>query len=327
MAIAVEAQPVRYSHTIGGLAQSGAGFNGPIDVAVGRNGLLYVLSRSNMAHAPMGFVRVTICTIDQQYIGQFGKFGDQDGGLIWPASVACDRQGNVYVSDEKRHDVQVFDGEGAFLRRFGGPGSGPGQFNRPSSLAIGPDGNVLVSDCLNHRVQKLSPDGEPLAQWGQIGSGPGQFTMPWGVCADHQGNVYVSDWRNDRVQKLSPHGAPLAIFGRSGAGEGEISRPAGVGVDSVGNVYVADHGNDRLVVYGPDGQHLATLLGDATMTKWAEGVIAADPEMSALRRTHADDVALQERVFENPSGVEVDDEDRVFIADYAKHRIQVYQRS
>ena len=210
---------------------------------------------------------------------------------------------------EQRHDIQVFNSVGAFVRKFGGPGSAPGQFNRPSSLAIAPDGNVLVSDCLNHRVQKLTPDGQPLAQWGEFGAGPGQFNMPWGVSTDRQGNIYVSDWRNDRVQKLSPDGAPLAIFGSSGSGEGQISRPAGVGVDSVGNVYVADYGNDRLVVFGPDGSHLTTLLGDATMTKWAEPFVAADPEMSELRRLHAADVAIQERVFENPSGVEVDDED------------------
>ena len=97
-------------------------------------------------------------------------------------------------------------------------------------------------------------------------------------------------------------------------------------VDSLGNVYVTDYGRDRVQVYEPDGRPLATLLGDATMTKWAAGVVAADPEMTMLRERHADEVAAQERVFEGPMGVEVDEQDRVIIVDCCKHRLQVYQR-
>ena len=36
----------RYSHTIGFYAQLGRGFNNPVDVAVGRDGVLYVLNRA-----------------------------------------------------------------------------------------------------------------------------------------------------------------------------------------------------------------------------------------------------------------------------------------
>ena len=48
--------------------------------------------------------------------------------------------------------------------------------------------------------------------------------------------------------------------------------------------------------------------------------------MSALREQFAEDVAAQERVFEGPIGVEVDEEDRIIIADCCKHRLQVYRR-
>ena len=144
---------------------------------------------------------------------------------------------------------------------------------------------------------------------------------------DSQGRIYVVDWRNSRVQQFSSDGAYLASFGGPGEGEGSLDRPAGVGVDSVGNVYVSDFGRDRLQVYGPDGAPLQTILGDATMTKWAAPFVEADPEMSALREQFAEDVAAQERVFEGPVGVEVDDEDRIIIADCCKHRLQVYRRA
>src|SRR5438552_14800028 len=102
---------ISYSHTIGGLSQSGAGFNNPVDLAAARNGRLYVLNRSNMGHAPMGILRVTICTVDERYIGQFTTFGTADGQLTWPTSIAVDQQEKVYISDEYRHDIQVFDRE------------------------------------------------------------------------------------------------------------------------------------------------------------------------------------------------------------------------
>jgi len=325
MAVAT-ASGVRYSHAIGQLSQSGAGFNNPVDVAVAEGGRLYVLNRSNMAHAEMNILRVTICTIDEEYIGQFTTFGTGDGQLVWPTSIAADRLGHVYVSDERRHDVQVFDRDGIFLRKWGGPGSGDGQFNRPSGLAVEPEGNVLVVDALNNRVQRWSPGGELLATFGEAGSGPGQFNVPWGITVDRQGQIYVADWRNGRVQKLDPAGNYLATIGGPESGEGALDRPAGVGVDSVGNVYVSDYGRDRVQVYAPDGGLLTTLLGDATMTKWAAPFVEADPEMSALREQHAEDIAAQERVFEGPMGIEVDEHDRILIADCCKHRLQVYER-
>ena len=246
--------------------------------------------------------------------------------LIWPTAIAVDRDVNVYVSDERRHDVQVFNRNGEFLRRWGSQGTGPGQFNRPSGLSADIDGNVYVVDSLNNRVQKLTSDGGCVLAWGEAGSRPGQFNLPWGIATDRQGQVYVADWRNGRVQKFTPDGDYLASFGDRD-GESRLDRPAGVGVDSVGNVYVSDYGQDLLQVYEPDGRPLATLLGDATMTKWAAEFVAADPEMSALREQHAADVDAQERVFEGPIGVAVDDQDRVIIADCCKHRLQVYRRA
>jgi DNA-binding beta-propeller fold protein YncE len=326
MSTSISTETLIYSHTIGQLAQSGKGFNGPVDLAIAPGGRLYVLNRSNMAHAPMSYLRVTICTIDEECIGQFTTFGTGDGELVWPTSSAIDSHENIYVSDEQRHDVQVFDREGSFLYRWGAPGSGAGQFNRPSGLAADTDGNILVVDCLNNRVQKLSPTGQPLTQWGQGGSGPGEFNLPWGVTVDREGQIYVADWGNDRVQKFDPAGRHLTSFGSSGLDVGQLRRPAGVGVDSVGNVYVSDYGNDRVQVFREDGRPLTTLLGDATMTKWAAEFVAADPEMTELRERHAEDVRSQERLFENPIGIEVDDEDRVLIVDYSKHRIQIYQR-
>src|SRR4051812_3038914 len=84
MTVATPSGTVRYLHTIGKLAQSGNGFNAPADLAIAPGGRLYVLSRANMAHAPKDYLRITICTLEEEYIGQFTTFGYDDGELVWP---------------------------------------------------------------------------------------------------------------------------------------------------------------------------------------------------------------------------------------------------
>jgi tripartite motif-containing protein 71 len=324
MSVQVASQ-IRYSHCIGRLVSSGPGFNSPVAVAVSPDGRIYTVNRSNLGQAPRNYLRVNICTVDEEYIGQFTEFGRGDGEIVWPTAVAVDRDGNVYVADEDRNDIQVFDRDGTFLRRWGGPGSGPGQFNHPAGLAIDRDGNVLVADALNNRIQRLTPDGQFLGSWGEAGGGRGQFNMPWGVAVDREGRVYVADWRNGRVQQFDADGTYLASFGDQ-PGEGRLDRPAGVAVDSVGNLYVSDFGQDVVQVYEPDGRHLTTLRGDGTISKWGATYVAADPEMTALRQAHAEEIAVWERPFTGPIGIAVDDQDRIIVADSGKHRLQVYER-
>ena len=315
---------VRYSHAMGRNSQAGPGFNNPVDVATSPDGRLYVVSRSNMNHAARGFLRVSICTIDEEYIGQFTTFGEGDGQIVWPSAIAVGRDGKVYVSDEHRHDVQAFDHDGNFLHRWGSLGADPGQFSHPAGLTADAEGNILVVDSVNNRVQTFSPAGQFLQAWGTTGAGPGQFDLPWGITVDRQNRVYVADWRNGRVQQLSVDGTYLTSFGDR-ADEGRLHRPADVGVDSRGNVYVSDYGRDVVQVYEADGRHLTTLVGEGTMTKWAAPYVEVDPLIRELRERHADDIAEQEPRFEGPRGLAVDEQDRILIADSCKHRLQVYE--
>jgi len=319
------ASQIESSHTIGRTSQSGPGFNAPYDVAVAPDGRMYVVSRSNLSQAIRNYLRVSIVTIDEEYIGQFTEFGTGDGQITWPTSVAIGKDGNVFVSDEARNDVQVFDADGNFLSKWGSPGTGPGEFDHPSGLAVASDGNVLVVDSLNNRVQKLTPEGKFISEWGKAGTGPGEFNNPWGITVDSQGSVYVVDWRNSRVQKFDAEGKYLSSFGGPD-GEGSLDRPACVAVDSVGNVYVSDYGRDVVQVYAADGNHIKKLLGDAKLSKWAVTYVAADPEMTKLRQDHAAEIHAWEAPFASPIGIAVDANDNIIICDSARNRLQVYTR-
>ncbi|MDP8922296.1 MAG: NHL repeat-containing protein [Chloroflexota bacterium] len=325
MTISVKSRPFRYSHSVGRLALTGKGFSNPIDLALGKGELLYVLNRSNATQAPQGAVRVTICTVGEEYIGEFGGFGTDDGQIVWPTAIAVDLHGNIYVSDEHRHDVQVFGPDHAFIRKWGSQGSGDGQLDRPSGLAVDADDNVFVVDHMNNRICKFTPEGELLTTWGRAGSGPGEFNLPWGVGVDKQGQVYVADWRNDRIQKFTGDGDYLATIGEPGSEVGQLRRPANMAVDDDGNIYVADWGNERVAVFTPLGFPLTMMIGDSEMSTWGAEFLAANPDLVEGRKIMAD--GTPEKRIHGPTAVEVDAEGRVIIVDSCRHRLQIYERA
>ena len=329
----------RYSNSIGLFSFNGRGFNNPVDLAVGRDGILFVLNRVGPDVAfRMPHKRITMCTLDEEYLGEFSTGGTQDGQIMWPCSIAIDKDGMVYVSDEALNRISIFDSKGQFLSKWGVKGKGDGEFYRPAGIALDKDENLLVVDSLNNRIQRYTKDGKFLEAWGRGGSNDGEFNIPWGINVDHLGNVYVADWRNDRIQKFDARGNHLASLGASGQGDGEFSRPSGIAIDQEGNIYVADWGNERVQVLGPDGSFLTKLRGQADMSKWADEYFVAntvefeerqkanmEPEPDPLPDDFVrDESASVEKLFWGPTSVKIDDEGRVYVVDSCRQRIQIY---
>ena len=147
-----------YVKTIGIVtaAFSGRGFCNPVDAAIGDDGRIFVLNRCDPDRAPA--IRVGICNLDEEYLGEFGGGGGSgDGQFVWPVGVALDSRGRAYVTDEHLHRVTVFDDSGGFLAKWGVHGSGAGQMDGPAGIAVDSDDNLYVVDQNNGRVQKFSP--------------------------------------------------------------------------------------------------------------------------------------------------------------------------
>ena len=330
-----------YSHTIGIYALQGRGFNNPVDMAFGENGLLYVLNRAGPEVSQrMPYKRVTMCTVDEDYLGEFSSGGVQDGQMMWPSSIAIDRVGNVYVSDEALQRITIFDGKGRYLDKWGVKGRGKGEFNRPSGIAFDAEDNLLVTDSLNCRVQRYTRDGRFLESWGRAGTADGEFNLPWGVHLDAGGGVWVADWRNDRIQRFDAGGGHLATYGAAGDGDGQFNRPAGVCTDADGNIYVADWGNERVQVLAPDGSYLYNLRGESGISKWGYDYFKANAE--ELREREQSDMEPQlgpvaaatsreqsaniEKLFWGPTTVKIDTEGHLYVVESCRFRIQVYAR-
>jgi hypothetical protein len=332
---------LHYSHTIGFYALVGRGFNNPVDVALGRDDVLYVLNRAGSdIDSRMHYKRVTICTVSEEYRGDFSSGGTGDGQMMWPAAIAMDQDERLYISDEALHRISVFDRQGQFLTHWGRQGTEPGTFDRPAGLTIDRDGHLLVVDGRNNRIQRYTTDGRFLGQWGRGGTGNGEFNLPWGITTDQDNQVYVADWRNDRIQKFDAQGKHLASLGKPGHGVGELSRPAGVVVDHEGLIYVADWGNERLQVFDPYGNFVTMLRGEAGLSRWAEDYfISNQDELEARQQANLEpsldllpsdgfreESASIEKLFWGPTAVKVDTQGRVHVVESCRHRIQVYRK-
>ena len=311
-----------FSYVIGRAEFSGPGFRNAVDMALGADDVIYVLNRSS-EHRPDG-VRVSVCNFAEEYITEFGSFGQGDGQFTWPTGIAVDSEDNVYVTDEWLNRISVFSKDGEFTGKWGKPGSGDGEVNWPSGMVISSDGTMFLADSRNHRIQKFTVDGQYLGQFGSFGSDPGQLNLPWGITLDKDGLVYVADWRNDRIQQFTPDGEYLARFGQSGSNVGQFNRPSGVAVDQEGDIYVADWGNSRVQVLAPDGRFITEFRGDANLSQWAWEKMASNPNLVQQRSLLRDFSA--ERDMWHPCTVKVDEQGRVSILDSGRHRIQVYQK-
>jgi DNA-binding beta-propeller fold protein YncE len=292
----------------------------------GEGDLMYVLSRSYESRPDS--MRITMCTVGEDYIGEFAKGSPARNeppypdAFVWPTSIALDQEGNVYVVDDWLNRVSIFTRDGEPISKWGTAGTADGQLNGPSGIAFDREDNLYLVDSGNNRIQKFTKDGHFLAKWGQAGSGDGEFNLPWGIDIDKDGNVYVADWRNDRIQKFTPDGQFLVKFGVSGSGDGEFNRPTGVAVDQDGIIYVTDWGNDRLQVFDAQGRFITEVTGDSVVSKWGKTKLDANPDMWKER-----EVAQgldREKLFWGPIAVEVDDQGQVFVVESARNRVQVY---
>ncbi len=334
-----QTESLTYLTTLGVAAMAGGrGFYYPVDTAMGPNGRLYVLGRGH--DGDTRGIQVCIMDVESEYYGVFGMPGEADGQFIWPAGIAIDHEGIVYVSDEHLNRISVFDASGTFLDKWGTEGAAPGELDGPSGLAVDSNGRLLVVDHHNHRIQRFTREGNLLSCFGGEGDGPGQLNLPWGIAVASEDDVYVADWGNHRVQRFDANGDPVASYGRFGDGDGFFQRPSSVAVDSDGFIYVADWGNERIQMLDPDGHFVTKTRGEATTSPWAQSFLDANVE-EAQARSDSDlepdltflggDVHKESQhtqtYFWSPTSVKLDDEERIYVTDRNRHRIQIFQRS
>ncbi len=198
--------------------------------------------------------------------GLEGEQGMDDGSgaaarFSYPAGLACDGSGNIYVADVGNGAVRKVTPAGQ-VTTVVGPEAG---LDSPQSVACGPDGSVYVADTGGSRLLRLS--GGSVVEI----IGASSLSYPGGVACDAAGIVYVADTDNDCIVRCEGAGSASVIAGSvdvpgsaDGPGsEARFSGPQGVACDAAGNVYVADTGNHTVRKVSIDGRPPVTTVSPA----------------------------------------------------------------
>jgi hypothetical protein len=170
-----------------------------------------------------GYINSRIAKIDKDgnWLKSWSEPGGKPGQFYTPHSLAVDAKDNIYVADRGNHRIQVFDGDGTFLRQIiidvpVDPNARPLIGNKtehpPGSRAPGspwaicitpPPHQVLyASDAFPGRIYKLSLDGKILGMFGKSGKQPGEFGWIHEIACPAENELYVAEILNWRVQKL-----------------------------------------------------------------------------------------------------------------------------
>jgi sugar lactone lactonase YvrE len=272
-----------------------ARFSRPWGLAEDGKGGLVVADNFNHALRRIGpdGVVTTLC-------GKAGSSGSSDGAggaarFFWPAGLARDRAGALYVADSGNHTVRRVAADGSVATLAGSAGSAGGadgtadkaRFSCPSDVACDGFGGLVVADRANHAIRRISGAGAVTTLAGRLGQagrangagGAALFNSPSGVAVDALGNVYVADTGNHAVRKITPAGEVSTLAGCAGIrgaadGRGAFARfngPSDVEVDEAGDVYVADRDNHLIRRISADGT-VVTVGGYPNAMTCAEGV-------------------------------------------------------
>ena len=167
-----------------------------------------------------------------------------------PTGIAADpTTGTLYVVDTARHQLLLFDRDGALTATVGERGRGDGQFNFPTLLWRDAAGRLYVTDALNFRVQILDARGQFLSKFGRQGDGSGDMARHKGIATDGYGHIYLADGLFHALQIFDPSGRFLLSIGGQGRDRGEFWLPVGVYIGSGDTIYVADSYNQRVQVF------------------------------------------------------------------------------
>lgn len=203
--------------------------------------------------------------------------------------------GEVYVSDRPAAAIYVYGADGTYKRTFDPPSSLAGW--SPLGLNFDSAGRLFVTDAAVGRVYEFGPDGSLVRT---IGADK-QFSFPNSALDDSAARLYIADSNNGRLAVLGDDGSQLAVV-RRGPGDGDLGMPRGIALDNQSRLFVVDATSQAVKVYR----------------------VAADDSGQPTFVGRFGTQGVGNGQFNFPNAVATDSRGRVYVADWANDRIQVW---
>ncbi|MET9323633.1 serine/threonine protein kinase [Streptomyces sp. NPDC003038] len=324
---------------VAGCGVAGAGGDGgpalearlgfPADVCAGPSGEVLIADHANHRVRRVEASGVISTVAGDGLRGYAGDAGEATSARLgFPAAVALDSGGNLFIADEMNHRVlrvgpvgviSTVAGDGS--RGAGGDG-GPAteaQLSSPCGIAVTGAGLCYIVDGGNRQVRRVGADGvistvltgrSDRARTEQGPAVAGEPFAPADVATDASGAVYVADIGGRRVLRLDERGGLSVIAGPAGGepAPGVVvgwEAPCAVAVDRAGAVYAADL-----------NAHAVWRIADG-----AARVIAGADAGAAAAPGEGGPVAGVSLAY--PCGLAVDDAGQwLYIADNMNHRVE-----
>ena len=240
-------------------------------------------------------------------------------GLNYPAGVAVDGAGNVYIADTGDTAVKEWSPAGNNVTTLVSSGLGG-----PQGVAVDGAGNVYIADQAYSTVFEWCPTNNTLNPLAGINSGAGPYVNPNSVAVDGLGNVFFADAYNNAVDEWTVANSNVTAVVSSG-----LEYPQGVAVDFADNVYIADTYDNAVKEWTAVNGNVTTLIPST----YARGV-AVDVAGNAYDATYVYNTVMEWSTandavstlalsgLHSPQGVAVDKAGNIYIADTDNNAIK-----
>jgi len=212
----------------------------PVDLEVDSRGLVYVLdSKLCCFH---------VFDAKGGYLHPRGTRGKNPGEFLRPVAIDISPMGHIYVLDQSRKDVQVFNREYALTNRFGIATRGRGQ---ALDLAVAPDGDsfYVIEHGRTSAVGRYDANGRLLAHsYGDVAKFPGMPARARRIAVDPLGEVYVLPQSRVGIHRYTAVGLADGLFAAE-----PPSRPTRLAVDDAGSFAILDAREPYVRLYDADG--------------------------------------------------------------------------
>ena len=191
----------------------------------------------------------------------------------------------ILLSDYDNNSIKMFTIQGRHVRTID---RGSTTFE-PQGITISPDGHIYVCEGANHCVCVFDVIGKILFIFGSRGSGDECFDCPEDLCFASDGFLYITDVDNSRISVYDKDGKFIRKFTTT-------YKPTCIDATDCGHLIVSSFGSHKVMIYTTGGD-LVRVFGERG---------------SKLGQ------------FSRPTGVSVDSDGLIYIADRDNHRIQVF---